>query len=148
MTTTMLTPHFTLEELTFSSTACRLQIPNDPPSVVIDHLKRVAEGLEQVRSLLGDRPIHIDSGYRSPALNRAVCGAASSAHLEGYAADFVCGTFGGPIDIVRTIARSSVDFDQLIEEGTWVHISFEPRMRREVLTAHFGPNGTTYSAGV
>jgi zinc D-Ala-D-Ala carboxypeptidase len=144
---TALTQHFTLEELTFSSTACRLQIPNDPPPHVVDHLMRVADGLEHVRTLLGGRPIQIDSGYRCPALNRAVCGAPNSAHLDGYAADFVCRTSGEPIAIVRTIAQSSLAFDQLIQEGTWVHISFDLRMRRQVLTAHFGPNGTTYSQG-
>jgi zinc D-Ala-D-Ala carboxypeptidase len=148
MTGIRFTPHFSLDELTFSSTACRLQIPNDPPDEVVANLRVLAEGLERVRAMLGDRPLHIDSGYRCPKLNQAVCGAPRSAHLDGWAADFICPEFGEPIAIVRTIAASWLDFDQVIQEGTWVHISFDPKHRKQVLTAHFGPNGTTYSAGV
>ena len=152
---TPLSPHFSLEELTFSSTACRLQIPNDPQSQpdgadVLEHLKVAAGGMEEVRQLLGDAPIHVDSGYRCPALNKAVCGAANSAHLSGYAVDFICPAFGSPADIVRQLRDGDygrLKFDQLIQEGSWVHISFDPRQRRQVLTAHFGPNGTTYSQG-
>lgn len=149
MSLTLLSPNFSLEEMVFSSTAQRLQIPNDPPAEIVEHLRVCATGLEQVRSILGDHPMHIDSGYRCPALNRAVCGAPSSAHLSGYAADFLCREFGEPIEIVRRLQASPwLTFDQLIQEGTWVHISFDPKCRRQVLTAHFGPNGTHYSAGV
>jgi Peptidase M15 len=142
-----LTDHFTLRELTFSSTALRLGIDNTPTDAIIANLRILAQGLERVRALLG-HPMHIDSGYRCEALNAAVRGSTTSAHLRGYAADFVCPGYGAPLKIVQAVLRSGIAFDQCIEEGTWVHISFDPRLRNEVLTAHFGPGGTTYTRGV
>lgn len=142
-----LSPNFRLDELTFSATAQRLCIDNTPDARITSHLVALAAGLEQVRVLLGDRPIRINSGYRCPALNKAVGGAANSAHMLGYAADFTCAEFGPPLEIVRALQRSRLDFDQVIQEGTWVHVSFAPTARRQVLTAHFGQGGTTYSMG-
>src|SRR5262249_10185180 len=95
-----LTAHFTLEELVFSSLAVRLKLDNTPSAEVIEHLKLLAMGLEQLRSRLA-APIHIDSGYRCPLLNSLIHGAVHSAHLLGYAADFVCPGFGSPQEIVR-----------------------------------------------
>lgn len=142
-----LSPNFRLEELIQSSTAQRLCIDNTPDGRITSHLVALAAGLEQVRVLLGNRSIRINSGYRCPALNRAVGGAASSAHMQGYAADFTCPEYGPQLEIVRAIQRSRLDFDQVIQEGTWVHVSFAPTSRRQVLTAHFGPGGTTYTMG-
>ncbi len=142
-----LTMHFTLEELCASSTGTRLGIDNTPSEEVAEHLAILAQGLEQVRTLLGF-PMHIDSGYRCSELNTAVGGAAHSAHMDGWAADFVCMGFGSPLAIVRAIVASPIQFDQCIQEGHWVHISFAPALRRRVLTAHFGPNGTTYTEGI
>ena len=144
---TKLSEHFTLEELTFSSTAQRKQIDNEPPAEVLENMKRLAAGLEEVRAALGNKPMRINSGYRSPKLNRAVGGARLSAHMAGYAADFVCPEFGSPLKIVKALAATGIQFDKLIQEGTWVHISFAPEARRQLLTAHFGPNGTSYTAG-
>ena len=143
-----LTPHFSLAELTFSATAQRKQINNTPPPVIVQNLHLLAAGLEDVRAALDGLPIRINSGYRCPALNRIVGGARLSAHLDGWAADFVCPDFGSPLEIVRVLARSDLVFDKLIQEGTWVHISFAPEARRQLLTAHFGVGGTTYTAGV
>ena len=142
-----LTEHFTLEELTFSPTAERQKINNTPPLEAVAHLTTLAEGLEKVRALLGG-PIRISSGYRSPELNAAIGGAKNSAHMSGFAADFVCPSFGSPLDIVKAIAASSIKFDQCIQEGMWVHISFDPDMRREVLTAHFHNGEAYYTEGV
>ena len=142
-----LTEHFTLEELTFSPTAERQKINNTPSLEAVAHMTTLAEGLEKVRALLGG-PIRISSGYRSPELNSVIRGAKNSAHMDGYAVDFVCPSFGNPKDVVRAIAASAIEFDQCIYEGTWVHISFDPDMRRQVLTAHFGQGGTTYTEGV
>lgn len=142
-----LSPNFTLEELIASSTGLRLEIDNTPSVDIIEHLRALAEGLEKVRALLDCKPMHIDSGYRCPVLNRAVNGAPNSAHLLGYAADFVCPEFGMPLEIVTKIKNSYIHFDQCIQEGTWVHISFDPKLRNEIMTAHFGPNGTSYTAG-
>jgi putative chitinase len=142
-----LRPHFTLAELCASSTAERLEIVNAPPPDVQEHLKVTASGMEQVRALLG-HAVRIDSGYRCPALNRAVNGAPNSAHLNGYAVDFVCPDYGAPQQVVDAIRGSGISFDQVIYEGSWVHISFDPRHRREYLIAHFGAGGTTYTQGV
>ncbi|MHB0965336.1 MAG: D-Ala-D-Ala carboxypeptidase family metallohydrolase [Bellilinea sp.] len=142
-----LTDHFTLEELTFSSTARRKGIENTPSLDTITRLTIAAQGMEYVRHLLGDKPIHIDSGYRSPALNAAVGGVATSAHLSGYAVDFICPAFGSPLDIVKVIDASGIVFDQCIQEGTWVHMSFDPKSRMQVLTAHFDGGHTHYSSG-
>ncbi len=142
-----LTEHFSLEELTFSSTAQRLGIDNTPDAGTVTRLTVLANGLEIVRSLL-KAPMHIDSGYRCQELNKAVGGVANSAHLEGYAADFICPAFGTPTEIAKAIVGSGMLFDQCIQEGTWVHISFDPCARRQAMTATFGPHGATYSHGV
>lgn len=129
-----LTPHFTLEEMTMSQTAARLGLDNTPPLEMVAALKRTAGLLEEVRALLG-KPILVSSGYRSPAVNRAVGGAANSAHMLGCAADFSSPAFGSPLDICRVIARSDIAFDQLIHEfRAWVHIAWAPSPRRMVLT--------------
>ena len=141
-----LTDHFTLEELCLSSTAERSGIDNTPGPEIVENLRVLARGLEEVRGFLG-KPMHIDSGYRCESLNSAVNGARNSAHLQGYAADFICPGFGTPLEIVKAISESAIAFDQCIQEGTWVHISFDPRTRKQILTAHFGPNGTTYTMG-
>jgi hypothetical protein len=143
-----LTEHFSLDELCFSSTAVRLGINNTPDPATVQNLGRLAAGLEKVRALLGSQPIHIDSGFRSAALNRAVGGVTHSAHMDGFAADIVCQGFGSPLKIAEAIASSSLDFDQVIQEGTWCHVSFDPKGRREVLTATFGQGGATYRKGL
>lgn len=144
---TQLTDHFSLEELTASSAATRLGIDNTPTEEIKAHLQKLAYGLELVRVLLG-APMYIDSGYRCAALNKAVGGAINSAHMDGYAADFVCPQFGTPLQIAQAIASSSIKFDKCIQEGHWVHISFDPRMRQQSYTAHFTDSGVTYTVGV
>lgn len=143
------TDHFSLAELSHSATAERMGIDNTAPHNVIEPLYILAVGLEQVRKLLGNHPLHIESGYRCHALNAAVGGSSNSAHMQGYAADFKCAAYGIPLDIAHAIVGSDIQFDQLIQEGTWVHISFAPAMRRDVLTAHRTPrNTTTYTKGL
>lgn len=138
---TFLTPHFSLEELSMTQ---QRGLHNRPPPSVVERLRATAEQLEAVRSLLGDRPLTVTSGYRSPAVNQAVGGAPRSAHMKGWAVDFSCHRFGSALDVCRAIAASSIPFDQLIEEGSWVHLSIDPRRRRQVLTkARFG-----YEAGL
>jgi zinc D-Ala-D-Ala carboxypeptidase len=76
-----------------------------------------------VRSLLGGVAIHINSSYRGPALNAAIGGSKTSAHMKGLAADFIAPSFGSVLEIAQAIAASGIVFDQLIHEyGTWVHI--------------------------
>lgn len=129
-----LSEHFTLEEFIESQTAGRMGINNDPPSLLFAGLTATAEGLEQVRTLLGDRPIKISSGYRSPALNKAVGGSANSQHVLGEAVDFTCTAYGTPRQIVSAIVASAIPYDQVIQEfDSWVHISFSVRNRRQAL---------------
>ncbi|HSH72327.1 MAG TPA: D-Ala-D-Ala carboxypeptidase family metallohydrolase [Methylophilaceae bacterium] len=141
-----LTEHFFLEELCRSDMAVRKGILNIPSPVVVQNLRVLAEGLEKVRTLLG-KPIMVSSGYRSATLNSLVGGAMKppSAHISGFAADFTCWSFGRPEDIVRAIERSDIKFDQVIMEGSWVHISFAPTMRQETMTALFSGGKVTYT---
>lgn len=147
-----LSQHFTLAELTGSDYAVRHGIDNVPDGAILDNLSTLAQGLERVRALLV-APMFISSGYRCPELNAALKGARRSAHLRGLAADFVAPGFGSPLAICRRLEAEAayLNFDQLIQEGRWVHIAFpeiseSPRL--EVLTAHFGPGGTTYTKGL
>jgi len=146
-----LSPHFSLEELTFSSTAVRLGIDNTPPPEIVANLTQACSLFEQVRALLGV-PMHTDSGYRCPALNAAVGGVPTSAHTLGWALDFTAPLFGTPLDIVRKIVASQMatqmKWDQLIQEGTWVHISAAPTMRQQVLTATFVNGEASYQQGI
>lgn len=129
--------HFTLEEFCFSETASRLGLDNTPTPGVVTNLKSVAQAMESVRTLLGNRPILVHSGYRSPVVNLAVGGAELSAHCAGLACDFVCPGFGGPTDVALMISRSHIEYDQLILEYGWVHLAVAAQgraPRREVLT--------------
>lgn len=129
-----LSDHFSLAELCASQTAARLGIDNTPPASIVDALRKTARLLEQVRALLG-KPILVSSGYRAPQVNRAVRGAANSAHMLGCAADFACPAFGSPLEVCREIAQSDIAYDQLIHEfRAWVHIAWSPQPRRMVLT--------------
>ena len=145
-----LTDHFTLERLTHSDYAVRNNIDNTPNADQIENLKTLAQTLERVQKLLGGE-IHVNSGYRCLKLNAALKGSQNppSAHLEGYAADFTCPSFGTPLEICTAISKNRIPFDQLILEfGAWTHISVNPRMRQEVLTAHFTNGKVTYTQGL
>ena len=108
----------------------------------------LAATLERVRGLLGNSPIRISSAYRCKELNRAIGSGDTSAHVLGYAVDFTCPIFGTPKEVAQEIAASSIKFDQLIYEGTWIHLSVDPRNRRDVLTAHFKGGKATYTKGI
>ncbi|MBF8777523.1 D-Ala-D-Ala carboxypeptidase family metallohydrolase [Pseudomonas fulva] len=130
----LLTPHFTLDEMTVSQVAAREGLDNTPAQAVIDNLRLLCTTLEQVRALLA-APIIISSAYRSEPLNRLVGGAAGSQHVQGLAADFTVDGLS-PRDTVRLISTSSIAFDQLILEfDKWVHMSVTAGVpRRQVLT--------------
>lgn len=162
-----LSPHFCLSEFEASQTAARLGLRNEADGVQMGNLKRLAQHAEDIRSLLGHDPILISSGLRTLIVNGLVKGlitpadvprlaelpdcmarlrADTSAHKDGLAMDFTCPGFGSPRDIVQRIADSSLPFDQLIYEGTWVHYAitrFGGKPRREVLTAQFKPGQPT-----
>jgi uncharacterized protein YcbK (DUF882 family) len=134
---TQLTTHFTLSEFTDSQTAARKGLHNVPSSHSQEHknIQRTAEVMEQVRFILGNKPILISSGYRSPPVNAAVGGSKSSAHMSGLAVDFSCPGFGTPKHICKTLEphMRELGIDQLINEfppSGWVHLglsSGQPR---------------------
>ena len=113
-----LTEHFSLEEMTFTN---HREFDNTPNVLQINNLLRLAQFLEQVRELLG-KPLLIDSAYRSPEVNHAVGSSSISQHLKGCAADFrVPGMT--PAEVVAAIHASDLNYDQLILELGWTHIS-------------------------
>jgi zinc D-Ala-D-Ala carboxypeptidase len=141
---TLLSPNFTLEELTFSQTAARQGIINTPDAQQIEALRELCtKVLQPLRDALG-LPITVSSGFRCPELNRAVQGAADSQHLLGQAADLQCFSLA-PAEFFRRAVAMSLPFDQLIYEGSphtvWVHISYSPAARGEILRATFPPAG-------
>lgn len=143
-----LSKYFTLEELTFSQTALRRGLNNTPSKAMILKLTWLAAQMDTVRALLG-HPIHISSGYRSASVNRAIGGSSTSQHCKGEAVDFVCPAFGTPRDICVAVMKSNIPYDQLIYEGTWVHISFsKTNNRRQVLTAKFSSGTVQYTSGI
>ncbi len=145
-----LSPHFSLAELVHSDTATDRGIDNTPSASIAANLTRLAAFLEEVRAALGGHPLQITSGYRCPALNKAVGGVADSAHLFGLAADFVCPEVGMPLVICAKLRGTpGLVFDQIINEtngaARWVHVGIaadgrEPR--GEVWTVE---NGQTRS---
>ena len=144
-----MTEHFSLDEFTASQEATRHGINNKPNEKVVENLRMLAALLEQVRELLGGNSIRISSGYRSLALNRHIGSSDTSAHVRGYAADFTCPSFGTPLEVAKEIAESNLKFDQLICEGNaWIHISCDPKNRRQLLTARFEHGHTYYTTGI
>ena len=118
-------PHFSLDELTFSETAARKGIDNTPSDGVLDNLYITAMEMENVRELLGNNPILISSGYRCLALNELLGSKPTSAHIRGLAVDFTCPKYGDPHDIVDAIFRSDILYDQIILEfDLWCHLAF------------------------
>ena len=121
---TRLTPHFTLEEFTFSQTAARKGIDNTPHEGILDNLCILANGMEDVRNLL-NAPIHVSSGYRCIELNDLLGSKRTSQHTQGLACDFTSNAYGSPQIIFADIISSDIRYDQLILEfDRWIHISF------------------------
>jgi uncharacterized protein YcbK (DUF882 family) len=118
-----LTPHFTLDELTASETAERNGWDNSPNEQELENLKRLADFLEQVKVVMGGKPIMISSGLRTKKVNDAVGSKDTSQHRIGCAADFKVPGMT-PDEVVRKIIASGIGYDQVISEfGRWVHIS-------------------------
>lgn len=131
-----LTKNFTLRELTKTSQ----KFDNTPNDDEVQNLIKTAVQMEAVRALLGNNPVSVSSAFRSERVNRAVGGSSTSAHRSGEAVDFVCVGFGNTTQVCHAIANSSIPFDQLIWEGSWVHIGFRHngKPRRQVMTKRPG----------
>jgi len=122
--------YFTLREFLKSPKAAELGIDNTPTWEVVDNLNALVENiLDPLRAAYG-RPITVSSGYRCPALNKAVNGANGSAHLRGDAADLQAADPVGFKRFVREwLMKTGTKFDQCILESDgrseWVHISLK-----------------------
>jgi len=128
----LLSEHFSLSELTVTNTG----LPNTPTTSQIQNLKRLAETLEEVRALF-NLPLVVTSGFRSEAVNKKVGGSKTSAHAYGCAADFT--VKGKSVrEVCEAIKKSGIKFDQLIDEGTWIHLSVDSRYRQQILSYRGG----------
>jgi hypothetical protein len=115
-----MTPHFSLAELTHTD---HREFDNIPNTDEIANLQRLAELLEKVKALLGDKPVMINSAFRCKQVNDAVGSRDTSQHRLGCAADIrIPGMM--PDEVVRTVIASGLPYDQIIREfDRWTHIS-------------------------
>ncbi len=139
-----LTANFSLAELTVTDR----NMPNVPNEAEVASLRSLAEMiLQPLRDALG-KPVRVNSAFRSEAVNRAVGGTATSQHRLGQAADIhVPGMTS--VEVAKKIVALGLPFDQVIEEfGSWVHVSYGPRRRRQQLTAVKSSGKTVYVQGI
>jgi putative chitinase len=120
-----LSEHFTLEELTHTE---HRELENTPNEIELANLKRLAEFLEKVKTVLGGKPIMVNSAFRSKAVNDAVGSKDTSQHRVGCAADLrVPGMT--PDEVVKAIIASGIGYDQVIREfDRWTHISIPNKL--------------------
>ena len=143
-----LSANFSLEEFTASETAERRRLDNSLPPELLMTAQNTAEMMEKIRAVLGDNPIIITSGYRSPEVNRAIGSGDSSDHIKAMAVDFKCPAYGTPKAVALHLADKidSLGIGQVIYEHTWVHVSTRRPSKdvNRVLTM----NGGNYSVGI
>ena len=132
--TTPLSPHFSVEELTHTD---HRQFDNTPNTDELANLTRLANFLEQVKTVLGGKPVMINSAFRSKAVNDAVGSSDKSQHRIGCAADIrVPGMT--PDEVVKAVMAAGLGYDQIIREfDRWTHISIpnnpEDKPRQQAL---------------
>lgn len=146
---TQLTPHFSLDELSFSEAGSRNGIDNKIPDIYIPNAKRVADALEIIRAHY-NMPIHVLSCYRSTTVNNLVGGSKTSAHMTASAADFKVNGHGIR-EVCLEIPKLITDFDQIIYEfgeSGWIHLGFAKNARKEMLTASKVNHITHYSINI
>ena len=117
--------YFTIAELCRSKTADRLGIDNRcKKEHVVNLTALVDNALDPLREWYG-KPLTVSSGFRCPALNKAVKGSATSQHMSGQAADIDTGD-RGQNKLLFEYIRENLSFDQLIDESNfaWVHVSY------------------------
>ena len=117
---TNLTEHFTLEELTHTD---HREFDNTPNDAEKANLTRLAAFLEEVKTVLGGKPIMVNSAFRCKQVNDAVGSKDSSQHRIGCAADIRVPSMT-PDEVVKAVIASGIGYDQLIREfDRWTHIS-------------------------
>ena len=135
----MLSPHFSLKEMTESQTARKQGIANIPTPDAVENLRRLcANTLEPLREELG-LPVVITSGFRTKALNDILAHASErSQHMQGQAADFYVGEGSLKPETPRQrlirafrliITSEQIDYDQLILYPSFIHVSYVSRER-------------------
>ena len=128
--------NFTIQELTASATAEAKKIKNDPTPEAVENLKLLVDKvLDPLRDAYG-KPIRVNSGYRSPALNAAVKGSKTSQHVKGQAADITGGSKQENKKLFELAQKLNLPYCQLIDEKnfSWVHISYDKNnVKRQIL---------------
>jgi zinc D-Ala-D-Ala carboxypeptidase len=118
-----LSQNFSLEELTASETAARNNWDNTPNATELSNLVRLAAFLEEVKTVLGGKPVMINSAFRCKLVNDAVGSKDSSQHRIGCAADIRVPNMT-PDEVVKAVIASGIGYDQVIREfDRWTHIS-------------------------
>lgn len=128
--------YFSFQEMEHSDTAIRYAIDNTIPSNLKNNVASLIDYvLDPLREAWG-RPLIVSSGYRCPALNKAVGGSATSHHMRGMAADITTGNKADNRKLFQLILDLKLPFTQLIDEKgfSWVHVSYDPdNLKRQVL---------------
>lgn len=127
--------YFTIKELCSSSTAQQKRIDNSPSAEVVHNLEMLVDNiLDPLREKYG-KPIRVNSGYRSPEVNKLVGGSKTSQHMTGLAADITTGSINGNKKLFTLVQQLNLPFDQLIDENKfkWVHISYSNKPRKQIL---------------
>lgn len=124
---------FSMVELCHSDTAIKSGIENNPTPQACDNLITLVKAiLDPARKALG-RAIHVNSGYRSSKVNKAVGGVATSQHSKGEAADIeLDGKTAAENEELYNWIRDNCEYDQLINEYnfSWVHVSYRKGKNR------------------
>ena len=141
-----ISPNLTLAEVSKSNTAIKLGIDNEPKGEHLNNMIHTANAIFQPMREHFGKPIFVSSGYRSPELNKAIGGAATSQHCKGEALDLDNDAVEYPTnkDIFNYI-KNHLDFDQLIWEfdGAWVHVSYNKDKNRKQVLRALKVNGKT-----
>jgi len=115
-----LSDHFTLEELTHTD---HREFDNTPNEAELENIKRLAAFLEEVKFILGGKPVMVNSAFRSKLVNDAVGSKDTSQHRVGCAADLRIPSMT-PDEVVKAIIASKIGYDQVIREfDRWTHVS-------------------------
>ena len=124
---TQITSNFKLSEFTHSNTAIARKIDNIPDEYAVNNINNLVKYLLQPLRDIYNKPMGVNSGYRSKELNKAVGGVPTSQHLVGKASDIRC---KNPLELLRTLIQSNLEFDQAILYPTFLHLSYNKGANR------------------